>query len=101
MTYRFACDHCHTVEEREQRMGDDHTPPSCLNCLTPMRRLWESRFNCDEIRGVKYFDPKVKAERVAHGKVYDIGLGGTYSSYSERRKLMKKRNLQEHGETHP
>ena len=95
MIYSFDCT-CGSEVDLVQGMNDDHAPPACA-CGKSMRRLYNSRYNCDELRSTKYLDPRTGKERKDHGRVFDIGLGSWYSTWSERARIMKKKGLGEFG----
>ena len=96
MIYSFTCPTCKKQLEVVQGMNDDHTPPVC-QCGARTTRIWDSRVNGDELRSTKYIDPVTKKERKDHGRVFDVGMGAWYSTWSERARLMKEKNLGEFG----
>lgn len=96
MTYTFHCPECRALVELEQRMNADHTPPTCA-CGKQTQRIFNSRYNCDEIRSTRYFNPDVGAEVTDHGRKYDIGMGAWYTTKSQRKQLMKEKGLGEYG----
>lgn len=99
MIYEFQCHGCQRFHDVERPMALAGAPGPLCECGSGTHRVYSSRYNCDEIRSTRYIKPDPATLRGVevkdHGRVFDMGLGAWYSSWSERRKLMKAKGLQE------
>jgi len=88
--------------EYDMPLGQGGTAPeTCPNCAGDLKRVFLCHFSHDELRSTSYVAPiGGKGIQVKdHGRVFDMGMGAWYSSWSERKRLMKQKGLQEWGPT--
>lgn len=97
MIYSFRCDGCANDVEIDRPMKNAGDPAYCAICTAPMRRIFNSAFHCDEIRGTTYVHPKTAKTVKDHGKCFDIGGGFWYKTKKERREKIKAKGLNEIG----